>query len=86
MTLSIHDFIEAALPWMTMAVAIAIVATYSDLGQSHKEEKKIEKQDTRAAEVPQGHAAGARRRSVGHAADDNLTRKRKIQRFTDPRP
>ena len=43
MTLSIHDFIEAALPWVAMAVAIAIVAVYSDIGQSHKEEKKIEK-------------------------------------------
>ena len=42
MTLSIHDFIEAALPWIAMAVAIAVVAAYSDLGQS-QEEKKIEK-------------------------------------------
>lgn len=40
---NIHDFIEAALPWIAMAVAIAVVAAYSDLGQSHKEEKKIEK-------------------------------------------
>ena len=35
------DFIEAALPWVTLAVALAIVFTYSDLAR--KKEKDIEK-------------------------------------------
>ena len=40
MTLFIHDFVQAALPWVAMAVALAVVAVYSD---EAKEEKKIEK-------------------------------------------
>ena len=35
------DFIDAALPWMTLAVALAIIFTYSDL--ERKKEKDIEK-------------------------------------------
>ena len=35
------DFIDAALPWVTLAVALAIIFTYSDLGR--KKEKDIEK-------------------------------------------
>ena len=43
MMLSIHDFIDAALPWMAMAVAIAVFSTYSDYGRSQEKEKKFEK-------------------------------------------
>ena len=35
------DFIDAALPWVTLAVALAIIFTYSDLAR--KTEKDIEK-------------------------------------------
>ena len=35
------DFIDAALPWVTLAVALTIIFTYSDLAR--KKEKDIEK-------------------------------------------
>lgn len=35
------DFIDATLPWVTIAVALAIIFTYSDLAR--KKEKDIEK-------------------------------------------
>jgi len=37
------DFIDAALPWVTIAVALAIIFTYSDLARKHSKEKDSEK-------------------------------------------
>lgn len=37
------DFINAALPWVTLAVALAIIFTYSDPARKHSKEKDSEK-------------------------------------------
>ena len=83
MTELLHDFINAALPWATVATAIAVV--FVCRGRA-KKENKYEKQDTGTAESPKGHAAGTCRRAQRHAADYHITGKRKIQCFTYPRP
>lgn len=36
----IHNFIEAALPWMTIATAIAIVYTVSDAAKKENNSEK----------------------------------------------
>ena len=38
--MNIHDFFEAALPWMAIAVSLAVVASFSkDAKKEHEREK-----------------------------------------------
>ena len=36
------DHINGALPWVSLAVALAIILTYSDLARKHNQEKNNE--------------------------------------------
>jgi len=40
MAVNIHEFLEAALPWIALAVGIAVAVTYRD---NKGKEKKLEK-------------------------------------------
>ena len=67
-----HEFFTAALPWVALGVAVAIVMTYSGAGRKKEEKKNIEKQNSGTAQIAQGNTAGTRRRTVRHASVDNL--------------
>ena len=49
-----YDFFEAALPWVSLGIAVAFVMAYSKDGK----ENRYEKQNTGTAESQKGHAAG----------------------------
>jgi hypothetical protein len=40
---TMHEFFNAALPWAAIAVAIAIIMTYSDAARQKKEKDESEK-------------------------------------------
>ena len=40
---TMHEFFTAALPWVALGVAVAIVMTYSGAGRKKEEKKNIEK-------------------------------------------